>query len=146
MQVSGTYVFDAQREVVWSRLLDPDVLASCIPGCEELKLVGDEKYEATIRVGIGAISGTYSGTVTLSDRDELSSFKLTVEGKGAAGNVRGEGVLDFSDQGTSTEVQVSGDAQVTGLIARVGQRLLGTASKTLMDQFFGCLKTRVEGG
>lgn len=144
MQVNGTYVFDAQRETVWSRLLDPDVLASCIPGCEELKLVGDDKYDATIRVGIGAISGTYSGTVTLSDRDELTSFKLTVEGKGAAGNVRGEGVLDFNDQGTSTEVQVSGDAQVTGLIARVGQRLLGTASKTLMDQFFGCLTSRVE--
>ena len=98
MQVNGTYVFDAQRETVWSRLLDPDVLASCIPGCEELKLVGDDKYDATIRVGIGAISGTYSGTVTLSDRDELTSFKLTVEGKGAAGNVRGEGVLDFNDQ------------------------------------------------
>lgn len=144
MQVNGTYVFDAERDFVWSRLLDPVVLASCIPGCQELKLVGDDKYEASIRVGIGAISGTYSGSVTLSDLDELTSLKLTVEGKGAAGNVRGEGVLDFTDRGTSTEVHVSGDAQVTGLIARVGQRLLGSASKTLMDQFFGCLKSRFE--
>ena len=137
-------MFCAQREIVWSRLLDPDALASCIPGCQELKLVGDETYEATIRVGIGAISGAYSGRVTLSDRDELSSFRLTVEGKGPTGNVRGEGVLKFGSQGASTEVRVSGDAQITGLIARVGQRLLGTASKTLMDQFFACLKSRVE--
>jgi carbon monoxide dehydrogenase subunit G len=40
-------------------------------------------------------------------------------------------------------VTVEARAQVGGLVARVGQRLLGSVSKMMMDRFFGCLQTRV---
>ena len=42
-------------------------------------------------------------------------------------------------------MSVVGDAQVTGVIARVGQRLMGNASRVLMNQFFNCLKSKIEG-
>ena len=35
---------------------------------------------------------------------------------------------------------MTGQGQVGGLIARVGQRLLGTVSKMMMDRFFACLQ------
>ena len=146
MKVEGTYLIEADQKRVWDNMLDPEVLASCIPGCEQLTDVGGGRYEAALRVGIGAISGTYSGTVTVSDQDEPRSFKLTVEGKGAAGNITGEGLLALDGNERATEVQVQGEAHVTGLIARVGQRLLGPASKTMTDQFFGCLKSKIEAG
>ena len=98
-----------------------------------------------MKVGIGAVRGTYTGEVSLTDIDEPSSFRMTVSGKGRGGSVRGDGLLKFADSGDGTELIVEGDAQVTGVIARVGQRLLGGASKTLMDRFFGCLKSRLEG-
>ena len=97
-----------------------------------------------MKVGIGAVRGTYSGEVSLSDIDELSSFRMTVAAKGRGGSVGGEGLLKFADSGAGTELMVEGDARVTGVIARVGQRLLGGASKTLMDRFFSCLKNRLE--
>ena len=146
MKVEGTYLIQSDQKRVWDRILDPEVLASCIPGCEELTPMGDGRYQAALRVGIGAISGTYSGSVRVSNEDEPRSFKLTVEGKGAAGNVNGEGVLSLSAKTGATEVQVQGDAQVTGLIARVGQRLIEAVTKTMTDQFFGCLKSRIEAG
>ena len=146
MKVEGTYLIEADQKKVWDQMLDPEVLASCIPGCEQLTDVGGGRYEAALRVGIGAISGTYSGTVTVSDQDEPRSFKLTVEGKGAAGNITGEGLLALDGKERTTEVRVQGEAQVTGLIARVGQRLLGGVSKTMTDQFFACLKSKIETG
>ncbi|NIU77056.1 MAG: carbon monoxide dehydrogenase, partial [Gammaproteobacteria bacterium] len=39
MDVSGEYVFDGPRPLVWETLLDPDVLAGVLPGCEKLELV-----------------------------------------------------------------------------------------------------------
>ena len=56
----------------------------------------------------------------------------------------GEGVLTFAPDGDHTRVSVEGDARVTGVVARVGQRLLGTVSKTLMSQFFACMGDKVE--
>jgi len=34
--------------------------------------------------------------------------------------------------------------QTGGAIARVGQRLIGSVSKMMMDRFFGCLRSRLE--
>ena len=145
MKVTGSYYLDSPRATVWQALLSPETLSSCIPGCEEFEEAGENSYRVVMKVGVGAVQGTYSGEVSLSDIDDLSSFRMTVSGKGRGGSVRGEGLLKFADSGDGTELMVEGDAQVTGLVARVGQRLLGGASKTLMDRFFGCLKSRLEG-
>ena len=42
----------------------------------------------------------------------------------------------------ATLVKVTGQGQVGGLMARVGQRLLSTASKMMMDRFFCCLQAK----
>ena len=144
MRVDGTYTFEADRDRVWKRLLDPDLLATCIPGCQELNTIGEGQYELVLKVGLGAISGVYSGTVTLTDIVEPSSYKMVVTGKGAGGTIKGEGSLALRDEDGEAVVEVAGEAQVSGLIARVGQRLLGSASKSLMNQFFGCMREKVE--
>jgi carbon monoxide dehydrogenase subunit G len=67
-----------------------------------------------------------------------------VEGSGAAGFVRGEGklALEQSEDG-GTAVLVRGDAQIGGLIAGVGQRLLEGVAKQMMGQFFRCLQSEL---
>jgi len=39
---------------------------------------------------------------------------------------------------------VDGDLQIGGLIARVGQRLIGNVMKSLMDQFFDSVREQAE--
>ena len=146
MKVQGAYNFKAKGDRVWASLMSPDVLAQCIPGCQALAGVGGDKYEIDLKVGLGAISGTYSGTVALADKEEHSSFKMLVYGKGGGTTIQGEGLIRLNDNGAGTEVTVEGDAQITGVIARVGQRLLGSVAKTLIDQFFNCMKAKVETG
>lgn len=144
MKVEGTFEFDAPRGEVWEMLLSPEVLADCIPGCRKFEEVGKDSYEVVMRVGVAAVSGTYTGKVVVSDRVELESYKMIVEGRGAGGGVKGEGLLSFEDaEHGGTRVNVVGDARVTGIVARVGQRLMGNASKMLMNQFFECLRSKV---
>ena len=144
MKVEGSYVFDAGRREVWEALMAPEVLASCIPGCQELKSTGEDTYEMVLKVGVAAISGSYSGRVTIRDKVGLDSYRMVVEGKGSSGGVKGEGTIRLAENGAGTEVTVVGDAQITGIVARVGQRLLGSTSKLLLDQFFNCLKAKTE--
>lgn len=143
MKVEGSYQFDAPRERVWTILMDPEGLKGCIPGCENLVLTGEDAYEATMKVGVAAIRGTYKGKIRISEKDEPNHYKLLVEGSGGPGFVRGEALVELVDQGASTQLNVHGDGQVGGTVAGVGQRMLGGVAKMLMGQFFECLKKRL---
>ena len=144
MEVSATYTFDAPRQRVWDLLIDPEVIACCLPGCEAMELTGHDTYRATLTIGIAAITGRYQGTVRMTDKDEPAGYTLVVEGKGKPGFVNGSAsvTLADADDGARTSVAVIGKAQVGGTIARVGQRLLGGVSKMMMDRFFACLQER----
>ena len=145
MKVEGTFTIDAEREKVWDMLMSPDTLAGCIPGCESFEPVDDDTYNVKMRVGVAAVRGNYTGSVSIADRQHLESYRMVVQGRGRGGSVRGEGLLTFTDIEGGTQVGVVGDAQVTGVVARVGQRLMGNASRMLMNQFFNCLKSKIEG-
>ena len=140
MKISGNYSFDAAPNVVWERLLSPEVLQHCIPGCKEFVVVDDAHYRVSMSVGIGMIRGEYSAEV-----EHESSVRMIVSGKGSGGTIRGDGRLSLSAANGGTAVALSGDAQVTGVVARVGQRLLSSASRKLMDQYFACLKSQIDG-
>jgi carbon monoxide dehydrogenase subunit G len=62
---------------------------------------------------------------------------MAVEGTGGPGFVRGETVITLTDIAGGTRVSYNADVQVGGLIASVGQRMLGGVSKMMADKFFG---------
>ncbi len=147
MQVEGQYTINAPVERVWAYLMDPAGLQQCIPGCEQLEPCGDDTYDATLKVGVAAVKGTYHGKVTISDKEPPHRYRMRVEGSGGPGFVRGEARIELRPAaGGGTVVQVYGDGQVGGTVAGVGQRMLSGVAKMLMKQMFDCVKARVEAG
>lgn len=143
MDLTGSYTFNAPPERVFDLMTDPEVVAACLPGCEKLEPLGDNRYRAALSMGIAAITGRYEGTVELQNLERPSSYRLLVEGKGKAGFVKGGGEIQLEPIETGTRVDVRGKAHVGGAIARVGQRLIGGASKMMTDKFFACLESRL---
>jgi len=141
MRVEGTYRFPAPPERVYALLLDPTVLAGCIPGCERLEAVGPDQYEATVKVGVGAVRGTYKGQVQIVDQQAPERYRMLVQGRGGPGFIKGEAAVAIVAAGDGeSDVQVVGDGQVGGMIAGVAQRLLGGVATMMMNQFFDCLR------
>ena len=143
MDITGTYTFKAPPQRVWDLLMDPAVIAGCIPGCETLQPDGDDRYRARLKVALAAITGTYDGTVVISDKQPPQSYRLVVEGQGKPGFVKGTADLTLRPDGETTIVDVTGSLQAGGAIARVGQRLIGSVSKMMQDRFFSCLQTKI---
>ena len=143
MDITGSYTFTAAPERVWALLMDPAVIAGCIPGCEKLEPEGEDRYRARLNVALAAITGTYDGTVVISDKAEPQSYKLTVEGQGKPGFVKGAATIALRAEGANTIVDVSGTVQTGGPIARLGQRLIGGVSKMMQDRFFACLQGKL---
>jgi len=143
MDIFGSYTFNAPSDRVWSLLMDPAVLSSCIPGCEKFEADGEGRYNITLTVGLAAITGTYNGTVVLADMVPQTSYRLIVEGQGRPGFVKGSSVIALRAVGAATAVDVSGAVHTGGPIARVGQRLIGSVAKMMLDRFFACLQSKV---
>lgn len=140
MEISGQHRFAAPRERVWALLLDPAVLQQCLPGAEDFQELGPEEYETRLKVGVAAIRGTYQGKVKIHSKDEPNSYKMAVEGKGPAGQISGEAVMELVADGDGTIVNWSGNANVRGTLARVGGRVMQPAAKMIVGQFFNCLE------
>ena len=145
MKIVGHYNIQATRAKVWEALLDPHVLVKAMPGCERLEGIGPDEYRATIKIGIGAVKGTFEGKVKLSDTEPPSRYTMAVEGSGAPGFVRGTAAVELSDVEGGTRVSYDADIQVGGLVASVGQRLLGGVSKMMLDQFFTKISAELRG-
>ena len=143
MEIKGTYTFKAPRERVWALLMDTTAIAGCIPGCDALEPVGEDRYRATLTVALAAVTGTYQGTVAMVDKQAPASYRLLIEGQGRPGFVKGESSISLVDLGAATEVGVAGTVQVGGAIARVGQRLVASVGQMMMDRFFACLQGKV---
>jgi uncharacterized protein len=136
MKVEGSFDIPVPRDKVWTAFLDPATLAKAIPGCEGLEEIGPGEYKAKMKIGVAAIKGTFEGKVRLFDLEPPQHYRMALEGSGGPGFVRGEAHMELSDADAGTRVTYAADVQVGGLIASVGQRMLGGVSKMLLDQFF----------
>ena len=139
MELNATYSFDAPVEQVWNLLMDAEAVGKCLPGSRGLREIAPDRYEVELGLAIAAIAGNFKGTVALEEKNPPQSYKLAVEGTGRQGFVKGFARITLEPDGARTQVRVAAQADVGGMIARVGQRLLEGVARTTMDRFYGCL-------
>lgn len=145
MKLDGEYVFNGPREEVWKLVRDPDVLASALPGTQSLEKVSENEYEGDINIRMGPVAGVFSGRLVVSNEQPPESCTLAVEGQGKPGFIKGTGNVNLTDQGDSTTLMTyDGDLQIGGRLASVGQRMIDTASKSMIKQGLGTLNEALE--
>ena len=136
MKLEGSATLPGAPVDVWSLLTDPVRLARLLPGCERLEPDGPNRYKAVVTFAIASVSGKYAGSLEFSEKKTPRSLVLKLDGKGLPGFVRAEGRIELAGKRTQTEVRYSGEAQVGGVIAAVGQRMLEAAARRIVQQFF----------
>ncbi len=137
LEITGEFKLKGSRQEIWDVLNDPEQLAKAIPGADELIEEEPDHFRAEMSVGVGMIRGKFGGSVVVEDKVEPESYKMSVDGKGGAGWLKGEGKISLAENGAdSTVIDVAGEASVGGLLARVGQRMVRNVANSLMKQFF----------
>ena len=136
MKLSATYQINAPRDKVFAAITDPAVLQRAIDGCEKMVKTGEDSYDAHLKIGLAGLKGSYVGKIQLKDQKPPDSYTLLIEGKGAPGFVKGTARVRLADKGGQTELHCEAEAQVGGLIAAIGSRLIEATAKKMMDEFF----------
>ncbi len=145
MKLEGEYIFNGPRDRVWDIIRDPEVLATALPGTQRLNKVSESEYEGTMHVRIGPVAGDFAGRLVVSDEVPPERCTLTVEGRGAPGFASGTGRVRLLEQEDGTTLlSYEGEMQIGGKLAGVGQRLLDTASKSLIRQGLEALNSALQ--
>jgi len=140
MKVAGEHLFKGAPQQVWDLFRDTEVMAAALPGTQKMEYLGDNKYEAVMNVRVGPVTGEFSGDLVISNENHPHSYTMTVEGRGKPGFLKGSGdviLLDQADAGTI--MHYTGEVQIGGKLAAVGQRLIDTVSKSIISQAFETL-------
>ena len=140
MKVEGEHLFTGTQQQVWDLFRDTEVMAAALPGTKKMELVGENTYEAIMNVRIGPVAGEFSGQLVISNEKHPNSYTMTVDGRGKPGFLKGVGDVILTDQGENqTLMGYTGEVQIGGRLAAVGQRLIDTVAKSIISQAFETL-------
>jgi len=146
MKLEGEVTINAPREKVWDFLLDIEGMSECVPGMESLETVEpDQKYRATASVGLGTVRVKFDAYVEWLDLERPTRALLKGHGTapGSAGDATAEMVLSDGPDG-STTLTWWADVMVSGTLASLASRLMGSVTKKLTSAFFDCVRKKVE--
>ena len=144
MKLSGAYRFNIPRQQLWEALFDPAVVGECVPGLKTFTQQTTDRYDVQLSLRVGIVSGTYNGTVEVLEKTVPASCRVVIQGTGVRTNLKGDGSVALSEEDGGTTLAFEGDVQVTGTLARVGQRFMSSVAKTQFDRFFQCLRAKME--
>jgi uncharacterized protein len=145
MKITGEHAFASPRERVWAALQDPQMLANALPGVKSLEVTGPDEYAITVTVGVGSVKGTYDGTFRLADKHEPEACTVRANASGGPGSVEAVAQMRMRDgDGGGALLSYDADANVTGPLAGVGQRLIGGAAKRTTKEFLDALDRQLQ--
>jgi len=140
MELKGRHTVNASPATLWNMLMDTDTLSKIVPGISKLEKTGDNTYKSILEIKIGPVGGSFTGNLQMENIEEQKGFTLKVQQNSSIGNANAAIKIELIPANANeTEVAFEGEVKVTGLLASMGQRILGSAANMLTKQFFANL-------
>ena len=138
MELKGERVLAADRASAWMALNDIDMLKNCIPGCESIAAIGENKFEIAMMAAVGPVKARFKGKMALVDIDQPNAYTMKFDASGGpTGFARGEVRVTLVEESPrQTRLSYVADAQIGGKLAQVGSRLIDAAAGATADKFF----------
>ena len=136
--MTGEQRIPASQQDTWTALNDPEILKSCVPGCESITRVNDNEYNVLMVAKVGPVSAKFRGRMSLSEIKPPHSYSLAFEGQGGpAGFAKGAAQVKLTSLAPDeTKLSYDVKANVGGKLAQIGSRLVDAAAKKVADDFF----------
>jgi uncharacterized protein len=122
----------------WDAILDLERLIPCVEGGRVLERTGDDSVRAEIKVKMGAMSMTFTGTVEIVERDDAdhrAMMRVKSREAGGQGYANADVTFAVSDGGGTIHTA----AQITGKAASMGEGVVVSVLDALIKDFTGKL-------
>ncbi|MFN2563486.1 MAG: SRPBCC family protein [Gemmatimonadaceae bacterium] len=146
--IKETFRVAAPVDRVWSYLVDPHQVVTCLPGAELTGDEGERVYLGKVKVKVGPVTASYAGRARLTEvNDAEHVVRMDAEGResGGAGSakLRMTSRVEAHPDG-GAEVRVEAEVDVAGKIVQFGRGMIEAVSKQLFRDFVVCVRARLE--
>ncbi|MFY0543815.1 CoxG family protein [Brevibacillus sp. H7] len=143
MQIEYSHKFHIPRETVWKLIQEEEVLKKSIPGCKSFIRGDDDIYHVEMGLSVGPVKGVFTGQVRMEHQMEPSYYRLLMKGKGMPGEIDATAHMNLEESNGGVIVNCRTEVMVTGVLASVGQRVMGGVAKLVLGQFFKSADTEM---
>ena len=138
MIIEDSFEVEAPVERVWALLKDIPKVATCIPNAEITDIVDERTYRAKVSVKVGPVSVSYRATIVVDGFDNaahVARFNVKGDELRGRGGVTASVVSTAGERDGKTHVDLRTDAQISGIVATVGGRLIEAVAQKTVAQF-----------
>jgi uncharacterized protein len=146
MFIDGRFSVAAPPERLLANLFDARLMAECLPGCESLEALSDDRYRAVVVVSLAGIKARFDLRVEIVERraDAIRTLTRGEEGGNASSlSATSEVRLDSAPGGT--QVAYSSEVSVTGRLGRFALGMMKKKAQAMGDEFAANLQRRLPG-
>jgi uncharacterized protein len=118
----------------WDAILDLDRVTPCVEGGRVIERTAPDSAKAEIVVKMGAMSLTFAGTVTVTERDDAAHravLQVKSREKGGQGYANADVTIALHDDGGDVHTA----AQITGKAASMGEGVATSVLDALIKDF-----------
>lgn len=147
LQFEDTVVVPGTKERLWSVISDPEILAECVPGADDVERVSKRKYTCQVTRGISHLTISLAGEVDLVEMHEPDWVVASGTAYDPKTHSDFEVVAALEMESIDEElVQLVYSAEVsyTGGVASLPARMLRPIFKADIDTYFENVRQAVE--
>ncbi len=125
MKVHQEFTVTEPVSAVWKFFDEPESVASCMPGVEEVTVLDQDNVQVRVTQSMGPMTATFEAKVTVLERvgEEMIRFRAAGQSvRGAIGNLRTDNTVRLRGTAEGTSVLVEGDLVLAGALGSVGQK------------------------
>ena len=144
MDFNGTFELNTSMDNIYRFVMDPEKLASCIPGLKKMEKISDTEFTVLVKVGIAFIKEDFNIKFTVLESEPPSHAKLTGVGAGKSGTVDITADMHLTENNGKSTMLWTAQANVGGKIGSMGQRLITGQAEKIINQMFKGIKEALE--
>lgn len=147
MKIEEKFTVAAPIQSVWEFITSAEDVAACIPGCEGVETIGEEKYKAAIKIGVGPIKTTFKVDVEAVEQRPPNFAKYATRGEegGRASRINAESTLTLSEiSDGQTEVAYTSDVSIVGRLGKFGLGVMKKKAKSIGQEFAANIAKQLE--
>jgi uncharacterized protein len=145
MEFSGAVDIPASRERVFAFVTDPNKVAQCGPGTEQIDVVDPTHFKITAKVGVGFISAKFVVNLEITEQQppDLAVIKARGQAPGSAVDATGRMNLVDGPEPGSTTMLWAAEVNLSGMLASVGARMVDSTANKMIAQTFDCIRAKI---
>jgi len=147
MLIEERFTVKSPVDKLWDSLLDPQIIGTCIPGCEKVEPINDTEYDSIIKAKVGFMAVRFKIKTVIEEIIPHQLIRTVGEGSELRnlGHFKQKTRINFKALSENeTELSYQSEVSIVGKLATFGDRILKAKARELGKEFADAVKKRLE--